>query len=82
VKCNEAWWDRVVRLGLGTTLLAVGGTTGPWPLMVIGALQVITGAIGYCVLYEPFGLDTRRLGRDSTDLAQRVSVKPRRSTAR
>lgn len=63
MKCNEAWWDRGLRLALGAFLLSLlfWGPQTWWGLL--GLLQLSTGLSGYCVLYEPWGLDTRRLKR-------------------
>jgi hypothetical protein len=63
VKCNEAWWDRALRVVIGSFLISLvfWGPKSLWGLL--GLLQLVTGLVGYCVLYEPFRLDTRKLGR-------------------
>jgi hypothetical protein len=59
MRCNEAWWDRGLRLLIGSVLvsLALFGPKTPWGW--IGLLQLSTGLSGYCVLYEPLGWNTR-----------------------
>lgn len=58
---NEAFWDRAVRLILGSTLCTLAATGhGAWGWF--GLLQVATGLSGYCVLYVPFGIDTTKKG--------------------
>jgi hypothetical protein len=44
---------------LGSVLVTLAATGhGAWGWL--GLLQVATGLTGYCVLYVPFGIDTRR----------------------
>jgi hypothetical protein len=61
MRCNEAWWDRGLRLVIGSVLvsLALFGPKTPWGW--IGLLQIATGLSGYCVLYRLIDLDTRQL---------------------
>lgn len=60
---NEAAWDRVLRVLLGVVLLylgwsgAVGGTLG-WIFKIGGFLPLVTGIVGWCALYEVFGVTT------------------------
>lgn len=53
---NEAPWDRIVRVILGIGLLALawaGVVTGGWgiALLVVGAIALLTGLVGFCPLY-------------------------------
>lgn len=55
---NEAGWDRAARVVLGLVLLSllfVGPRTW-WGL--IGLVPLLTGLVGYCPLYQVFGLNT------------------------
>jgi len=66
-KRNEGILDRIVRVTLGTVLLPsglflLGGLQGNALGLVIaslGALGLVTGLTGFCILYVPFGINTR-----------------------
>jgi len=59
MKMNEGTIDRVVRIVLGVVLLYIGIMVvgGVWGIVldVIGAVALITGATGFCLLYKLFG---------------------------
>jgi len=56
---NEGFGDRAIRLMLGSVLVTLAATGhGLWGWF--GILQIATGLTGYCVLYEPFRLDTNK----------------------
>jgi hypothetical protein len=64
ITVNEAMWDRVVRTILGIVLLylSIGGVvTGGLStvLIVIGALALVTGLIGWCPLYSLLRFSTK-----------------------
>ena len=59
MKVNEGTLDRVIRVIFGVVLLGIGilvvkGTVGI-VLDVIGAVLLITGVVGFCLLYRLFG---------------------------
>ncbi len=56
--CNVGGIDRVVRIVIGLALiaLAVTGIFTPWGY--IGVVPLLTGAIGWCPAYMPFGIKT------------------------
>ncbi|HEY66315.1 MAG TPA: DUF2892 domain-containing protein [Caldilineae bacterium] len=62
---NESSWDRIIRIVLGLILLYVG--FGP-PLSgalgiivgIIGIILVVTGAIGWCPLYQLLNFKTKQ----------------------
>jgi Protein of unknown function (DUF2892). len=62
---NESALDRIIRLVVGIALAllffggAVRGTLGII-VLVIGAILVITGAIGFCPLYSLIGIRTKK----------------------
>lgn len=58
MKTNEGKIDRILRvlLGLGLLSLVFVGPQSMWGL--IGIVPLLTGAIGYCPLYQVFGLNT------------------------
>ncbi len=59
---NEGTWDRIIRVILGLILFYVGYAmvSAPWNYVayVLGLILVVTGAIGYCLLYSLFKIDT------------------------
>ncbi|PKL90640.1 MAG: DUF2892 domain-containing protein [Candidatus Goldiibacteriota bacterium HGW-Goldbacteria-1] len=60
-KPNEGKTDRIVRVVLGVGLVAAGFLmTGPAAIVlwVLGAISLITGAIGFCGLYALLGINT------------------------
>jgi Inner membrane protein YgaP-like, transmembrane domain len=65
MKTNESALDRVIRVVLGLVLLAlfltgiVGGTLGII-LVVVGAILLITGIIGFCPLYALLKIKTKK----------------------
>ena len=63
VMANEASWDRIARVVIGVGLLALGllavnGTLGII-MAVVGAILLVTGAIGWCPIYSILGLRTK-----------------------
>lgn len=56
--------DRVARIAFGAIIAAayvmgyIKGTLA-LGLGVVALVMVVTGAAGYCALYEPMGIDTR-----------------------
>lgn len=57
---NVGGLDRILRIVVGLVLigLAVTGTVGLWGY--IGVVPLLTGLIGWCPAYLPFGLKTCR----------------------
>jgi fatty acid desaturase len=60
---NEGTVDRVIRVtvGVAALLLALIGPLGggwSWLVGVVGAILLVTGAIGYCGAYALFGVRT------------------------
>ena len=56
MKINESSLDRLFRVVLGIALVVLnlaGVVTGGWGivLLVVGALAIVTGIIGFCPLY-------------------------------
>lgn len=64
MKVNEGTIDRVVRVVLAVVLVAAGffGTRGVWSIVlyVLAAIMLVTGAVGTCPLYMPFGINTAK----------------------
>ncbi len=54
---NEGTVDRAVRVVLGIALVALALTKG-WVWGWIGVLPLVTGAVGWCPGYLPFGIST------------------------
>lgn len=57
MKCNVGGLDRKVRIVVGVVIIALGVYTQNW-LGAIGIVPLLTGAIGWCPAYLPFGLST------------------------
>lgn len=59
---NMGTIDRLLRLAAGLILIALAatGTIGVWGY--IGVVPVLTGAIGWCPIYLPFGIKTCKPG--------------------
>lgn len=60
---NEGSVDRIVRAIVGVALLVVafaGMVTGAWAwvLGIVGAVLLVTGAVGFCPLYGVLGMRT------------------------
>ncbi len=60
MKCNIAFWDRVLRFILGimlTTWAFLGGPLWCW----LGIYFLFTAAWGYCVFYAYFRIQTLKI---------------------
>lgn len=69
MKANEGTVDRIIRAVAGIAALlgafALGsGTLGFAPLLVVGAILLVTAAVGFCPLYRVFGINTCPVARD------------------
>lgn len=58
MKQNVGGIDRILRIVVGLVLVALAatGTIGVWGY--IGVVPILTGALGWCPAYLPFGLST------------------------
>lgn len=61
--CNVGGIERPIRIVVGIALLAIGAFAGLPPVgmgiaMVVGAVALVTGAIGYCPAWALLGLNT------------------------
>jgi hypothetical protein len=61
MNANVGGVDRMARIGAGVVLLALAatGTVGAWAW--IGVVPLMTGIIGWCPAYLPFGLSTCKM---------------------
>jgi hypothetical protein len=62
---NVSGVDRIIRVVIAIAAFigafAVGfGSAWAWVLVVIGAIMLVTAAIGFCPLYRIFGLSTAK----------------------
>ena len=61
---NEGIWDRVFRIVAGIVFGYAAWIT--WPgmiaivLLVVAAMALVTGLVGWCALYALFGFSTRK----------------------
>jgi hypothetical protein len=65
MKINESNLDRIIRVVVGIILLALyftGVVTGGLGilLIILGAISLITGAVGFCPLYAIFKINTKK----------------------
>lgn len=65
MKKNEGTADRVIRVVLGIILIGLGvyfqsswGLVAMIVLIVLGLAALITGIIGFCILYKLFKIST------------------------
>ncbi len=58
MKCNVGKTERIIRVivGLGLVSMAFVGPQNPW--FFLGLIPLITGAVGWCPAYIPFGINT------------------------
>jgi len=64
-KTNESMTDRTIRVVVGVVMLAIfflfPGLLGSWNwLWLIGIIPLVTGAIGWCAIYQIFGMSTNK----------------------
>ncbi len=64
-KTNESMTDRVIRVVVGIVMLAIyfmfPTLLGSWNwLWLIGIIPLVTGAIGWCAIYQIFGMSTNK----------------------
>ena len=59
MKCNVGGMDRRLRIIVGLAVIAVGVYYQNW-LGAIGLIPLLTGAIGWCPVYLPFGLNSAK----------------------
>jgi hypothetical protein len=57
--CNVGGWDRKLRVVAGLLLLAAGAYFKSW-WGVVGLVPLTTAAMGWCPLYIPLGLSTKK----------------------
>ncbi|GJL61568.1 YgaP family membrane protein [Candidatus Nitrospira salsa] len=55
--------ERIIRVGLGLTLLAIGGLTalpmwGSMLTLILGIVALLTGLLGFCPAWRLLGVNT------------------------
>ena len=65
MKLNESGLDRMIRVALGIILIGISWTMGfagvlAVLLLVVGAIALITGIVGFCPLYGLLKLRTNK----------------------
>ena len=72
MKANVGTVDRVIRIVAGLALVSLlfilEGNARGWGL--VGLPLLVTGLVGWCLLYVPFGIDTRGTGHGTPGAAQ------------
>ena len=62
MKCNVGKIDRAIRILVGLGIIALGlYYKSYWG--ALGAVPILTGILGFCPAYAPFGIDTCKLER-------------------
>ena len=63
MQANEGKWDRIIRVILGLILFYVGYAmlASPWNYVayVLGLISLVTGLIGFCLIYSIFKINTK-----------------------
>ncbi len=59
MKHNMGNTDRIIRVILGVAIILAGLYFQTW-LGALGAILLVTAAIGWCPLYAPFHISTKR----------------------
>lgn len=77
MKLNMGTTDRSIRLGVAVLIAALyftGQLTGAWAVVlgIVAAIFLVTGAIGFCPAYVPFGISTRKVDRHMPPRAGRA----------
>ncbi|MFZ3090599.1 MAG: DUF2892 domain-containing protein [Nitrospirota bacterium] len=66
IRQNEGTIDRAIRIILGLILIPAGifGVEGIWRVVLIiaGSVALVTGILGFCLLYIPLGISTKKNG--------------------
>jgi len=57
MQCNVGKVDKTLRIILGIAVLGAGFYFESW-WGAVGAIPLLTGSIGWCPIYAPFGLST------------------------
>jgi hypothetical protein len=65
MKINESNLDRIIRVVVGIVFLALyftGVVTGGLGIliMILGAIALLTGVVGFCPLYMLFKINTKK----------------------
>ncbi len=63
MKKNMGKTDRIIRTIVGIILIALGlflniGSVLPWVLIVVGAVLLVTGILGFCPIYALLKFNT------------------------
>ncbi|HEU0264654.1 MAG TPA: DUF2892 domain-containing protein [Geobacterales bacterium] len=58
MKCNVGGIDRIVRIVAGLALISIPLVFNGTPWGYLGVVPLLTGIIGWCPAYLPFGIST------------------------
>jgi hypothetical protein len=66
--CNVGGIERPIRIVVGILLIGIGAfaglpAIGTGVMLALGAVALVTGAIGYCPLWSLFGINTCPTGQ-------------------
>ena len=71
MKTNVGTTDRIIRLIIGIILVTVGIFFKSWIIVLVGVLALLTGIVGWCYLYVPFGINTRKTKQPDNDVTEK-----------
>jgi len=71
MKTNVGTTDRIIRLIIGIILVTIGILLKSWVIVLVGVLALLTGIVGWCGLYIPFGINTHRTKQPGNDVTQK-----------
>lgn len=57
MKCNVGKVDKIIRVIIGAGIIGAGVYFNSW-WGAIGAIMILTAAIGWCPAYVPFGISS------------------------
>jgi hypothetical protein len=57
MKCNVGKTEKIIRIIAGLAIIGAGVYFQSW-WGAIGAIPLVTGALGWCPLYVPLGIST------------------------
>ncbi len=61
MKQNIGQTDRLLRLVLGLGILGVAAYLKSWISAILGVILLFTAAVGWCGLYQVFGISTCKI---------------------
>ncbi|TDT71489.1 DUF2892 family protein [Hypnocyclicus thermotrophus] len=64
MKKNEGKLDRIIRIVIGVIFLLISFISSGilfWISLILGIISLVTGILGWCGLYQLFGINTCKI---------------------